>query len=340
MKALRTMIAAAVTVLAAAGAMAATFEYKYTPLVREGAKWEYRCGLGYVSQTPFTISIEGDTTLGGKAYKKCYIDLYENHMDGFTENDIKYFNYYHIGTHTLAALLREEDKKVYAVYMDGYLALFDNCCFGQRTYTKDDYSNTKREWLLYDFNDVASVLAMPFSRVYVEPDRFVGYTITSTIQTKIGKYLRNSYKVSVGTFDGAGNLLGSRNLGMRIIEGIGLVQGEASSSDIYYNPEMNGSTVFAPAASFISLSGLDFNGLYLPQFRRMKEDGKTVYKGTYDYGGFPDIDTDDATGISEVGTDGQAAGGDYYNLMGQKVDSTSMTPGIYIHGGKKVIVNR
>lgn len=339
MKALRTMIAAAVSVLAAAGAMAATFEYKYTPLVREGAKWEYRCGMDNVGQTPFTISIEGDTTLGGKAYKKCYIDLYENHMDGFTENDIKYFNYYHIGTHTLAALLREEDKKVYAVYMDGYFNLFDNCCFGQRTYIKDDYSSTKREWLLYDFNDVASVLAMPFSRVYVEPDRFVGYTITSTIKTKIGKYLRNSYSVSVGTFDSAGNLLSSRNLGMRIIEGIGLVQTERTGAENIYT-DMQGATVFAPVASHIYMYALDFHGLYWPKFRRMKEDGKTVYKGAYDYGGFPDIDTDDATGISEVGTDSQAAGGDYYNLMGQKVDSTSMAPGIYIHGGKKVIVNR
>lgn len=97
--------------------------------------------------------------------------------------------------------------------------------------------------------------------------------------------------------------------------------------------------MFAPAASFISLPGLDFYGLYWPQFRRMKEDGKTVYKGAYDNGGFPDIDTE-ATGISEVGADSQRAGGDYYNLMGQKVDSTNMAPGIYIHGGKKVIISR
>lgn len=339
MKAFKTLVAAAAAALTASAAMATTFEYKYTPLVREGAKWEYRCGSTTVGQTPFTISIEGDTTLGGKAYKKCYIDLYESHMDGFTESDLKYFNYHHIVTHTLAALLREEDKKVYAVYMDGYAALFDNCCFGQRTYIKDDYGNTKREWLLYDFNDVASVLAMPFSRVYVEPDRFEGYTITSTIRTKIGKYLRNSYSVSVGTFDGAGNLLGSANTGLRIIEGIGLVRAENTGSSWLYT-EIQGATVFAPAASYRCLFALDFHGLCWPQFRRMKEDGKTVLKGAFDYGGFPDIDTDDATSISEVEADCQADDGDYYNLMGQKVDNANMAPGIYIHGGKKVIIRR
>ena len=41
-----------------------------------------------------------------------------------------------------------------------------------------------------------------------------------------------------------------------------------------------------------------------------------------------------------MGADSQRAGGDYYNLMGQKVDSANMPPGIYIHGGKKVIISR
>ena len=47
--------------------------------------------------------------------------------------------------------------------------------------------------------------------------------------------------------------------------------------------------------------------------------------------------TKEATGISTVGVD-QNASNEWYNLNGQKLNGKPVTPGIYINGGKKVII--
>ena len=59
---------------------------EYTPLVREGVKWECvldvwkpqnEVGPNYFHY-PYTISFDGDTIINGKNYKKCFYQFADN----------------------------------------------------------------------------------------------------------------------------------------------------------------------------------------------------------------------------------------------------------------------
>ena len=148
--------------------IAASAEYKYVPLVQEGAQWEYICqkdGFSHFpdhvidEHFPFTISLEGDSVLCGKTYKKCWLKFYDKYMHLTTETDRKLYDN---RTRFLIALMREEDKRVYAIYQNDIKLFFNNYVFGAGSL---NYKGDFYEWMIYDFNDIKSVLDMPYSHL-------------------------------------------------------------------------------------------------------------------------------------------------------------------------------
>ena len=111
------------------GISAQTSDDNYTPLVREGSEWVYHSQSA--PHKPYKLYIKGDTILLGKKYKMVFA------KEGLNQYKS-----------TLAALLREEDKRVYQV------------CYSSRVHMApyggiptEDYE-TSYESITYDFNDL------------------------------------------------------------------------------------------------------------------------------------------------------------------------------------------
>ena len=105
-------------------------EYEYVPLVREGVKWVYYLGMrksGDMTTQWRTLTIEfkGDTTLNDyytpcsldNTFKKCYMTIDPDYKEVLpvTSDENGCF---------LAALMREKDKRVFAIYTEDYMNAF------------------------------------------------------------------------------------------------------------------------------------------------------------------------------------------------------------------------
>ena len=162
--------------------MMAQSSSEYTPLVREGVKWD--CAIIHyrpddtMSEYPYTIEFRGDTTINGNTYKKCYY-----FFDGHTQEECD---------STLRAFVRENiaTRQVWALNNTNYISNDDvksywgRCSFldyGPFTATE---SSEDEERLIYDF-----------------------YDITSEDVLKIGAFLREntqSFSIETDTMDIAG----------------------------------------------------------------------------------------------------------------------------------------
>ncbi len=336
MKAFKLLLSLATLLMCSNIAVSA--EYKYVPLVQEGAQWEYYCqktGFSHFPDNvidehfPFTISLEGDSILAGKTYKKCWLKFYDKYMHLTTETDRKLYDG---RTRFLIALMREENKRVYAVYLYDIKLFFENYAFGSGSWIRNgDFY----EWMIYDFNNIKSVLDMPYSKTH-DPSMNLELVADKDETFEIDGAMRKGMKLDFMYRDVDGNPIefDERISDMHIIEGIGLVA--LSQSNVL---DRNRAFLFlSPQAYPVIMTEIGVTGLPQTQFNKMTLNGKVMLraKSCMDFG----ID-EPQTGVESVESDAtQSTGGDYYNLMGQKVDSTSMAPGIYIHGGKKVIVNR
>ncbi len=107
----------ALAILTALSFTSAAAEYQYVPLVQDGARWDYATTVGF----PYTIYINGDSVIGVTTYKKCYLKIYDKHKNVLSDVDKQFLcaknNY-------LVALLREQDKKVYAAFQDDFARFF------------------------------------------------------------------------------------------------------------------------------------------------------------------------------------------------------------------------
>ena len=120
---------------------------EYTPLVREGVKWNcLLCGYSLYSEEDnfehkYHIEFKGDTIINEKAYKKCYY-IFENSAN--YPNDIP------------RAFVREDvvAKKVYAMFNPEYK-------HDKIDYATDEIYNYDgalySEFLLYDFDNVLNL---------------------------------------------------------------------------------------------------------------------------------------------------------------------------------------
>ncbi len=336
MKAFKSLLASAAILLCCS--MATGAEYKYVPLVQEGAKWEYYSTKYYFRSFddpmkgvsfPFTISLEGDSVVNGKTYKKCWLKFYDKYMHLTTETDRKLYGG---RTRFLIALLREEDKRVYAVYQHDMELFFKNYAFGSGSWIRDgDFF----EWMIYDFNNIESVLDMPYSKTH-DPAMNLELVKDKDETFEIDGAMRKGIKLDYRYRNVDGNLIqiDERSSDIHIIEGIGVAE-LSISTDISTNRAF---LFLSPQAYPISMDEIGLTGLPKALFYKMTLNGKVMLKSKL----CPDFGIDEPqTGVEDVESDTtQSADNSYYNLMGQKVNPDNLTTGIYIHRGQKVQVVR
>lgn len=163
------------------GISAQTSDDNYTPLVREGCEWVY---YSNVLGDYYKLYIMGDTIVNGNTYK--VIHRFGSHPE-----------YNDIPTTTTHAIIREENKCVYANRVD--MCNYINNVSGEL------YNSETQESLLYDFNNL--------EHFYQDWYAFYGKSsggnqIVSETTDSCLLVSRNCYKVQYGVFH-------------NVIEGIG-----------------------------------------------------------------------------------------------------------------------
>lgn len=310
---------------------------EYVPLVQEGATWNY-ASFVHKKPYPYTVYIQGDTSLLGVTYKKCYIKFYENYADScLTENEKSYLA---SKNPQLIAFLREENKKVYCLYKHAnYPKLFNNYEWGKcvRQEINDkaiDYAYG--EWLIYDFNDVESVLNAPRSTKQY-PHLNMRYSVEKADEVEIGNTTRKRYQLRTNYYFATDSLNYSILDGLYIIEGLGFVRIDRPIEsaypidvDFFLSPK-------ADAVQYVMYNN-DMYGLAQSSFLNKVENGQKVASSCYDKIKF--YTDGGSTGVESVATDANQGDGQYYNLMGQKVSPENLGSGIYIHNHKKVMVRK
>ena len=211
---------------------AAAQEYEYVPFVREGVKWVYSYDNPFFSDMPdghhyFAFEMRGDTLYEGKHYKSVRL-YYVNYNGEEIHQDIT------------PVWLREENKVVYGIHLDGYI--HPQCPVGYGSYISGTtlISVPKEEFVLYDFNDPEAVYQDMWSW------EVNNYLSTDTI--KIGTQYRKRHHYNA--------FYGDENV---IIEGIGC--DGYGSMPLFYFP------------TFITGLQVDYN------LSHVIENGEIIYKG-------------------------------------------------------------
>lgn len=309
-------------------------EYEYVPLVREGVKWVYYLNmtkygengefLSYV-WVPLTIEFKGDTTIQMftgeyETFKKCYMNIDPEFRAGFpvaTDEN---------GT-AIVAMMRENDKRVFAIYTEDYIDAFiprsvkhsyvtglATRVFCLRDLSSPiEYDKVNEMWMIYDFND---------------PDSFIKHTCPSFKNDVYDYEFRHVVERESVLVNGT----------MRKRYGFES-EHEYDYSDVSYFPEwIEGIGWNFPSTenrlySFISPFGDVKRGLVVfTAFSHVEEDGIVAFKGAY-YDQFNTLDN-----VNDMKVETRENGDDnYYNLMGQPVSNPTQ-PGIYIHQGKKIVI--
>lgn len=131
-----------------------SYAQEYTPLVREGVVWQFTEVIdtddGVLKQA-FNLELIGDTVINNKTYKKCY-----RYRAG------------HKGEMTIAGMLREQDKQVFAVKV-----------------------RESSETVIYDFNDWETI-SQPYAGNAPE--------LRSVYEVLIGSTTRMMYLFDDDTF--------------------------------------------------------------------------------------------------------------------------------------------
>ncbi|WP_407401759.1 hypothetical protein [Sodaliphilus sp.] len=160
---------------------AQTSDDNYTPLVREGSEWVY---FSNVLGDYYRLYITGDTTVNGNTYK--VIRRFGSYPD-----------YNDIPMTTTHAIIREENKRVYASRVDG--------CSYINNVSGELYNSETQESLLYDFNNLEQFY-QDWYAFYGKSS--AGNQIVSETTDSCLLVSRNCYKVRYGVFH-------------NVIEGIG-----------------------------------------------------------------------------------------------------------------------
>ncbi len=140
----RNLLLNLILLLTAVPSLFAQSSTDYIPLVQEGVRWEGEIMVdGWLYEQmefhPYTIIIEGDTTINNVDYKKCYYLFPEIAP---TPNE-----------YTIVSYLREDlnEHKVYALYEESYTSPINTMWGGDLYY--DCLQNGFQEVLLYDFDN-------------------------------------------------------------------------------------------------------------------------------------------------------------------------------------------
>ncbi len=264
-----------ITVLALLGlSQAVAQEYEYVPFVREGVKWVYCYDSPFFSHDMpdghqyFAFEMRGDTVYDGKH---------------FTPLRLYYVNYNgeEIVQDYTPVYLREENKVVYGIHLDGYI--HPQCPVGYGTYINGTYlkSVPKEEFVLYDFNDPENIYQDMLSW---ERNKYL-----STDTIKLGSQYRKRHHYNA--------FYGDENI---IIEGIGC-DGDGSMPLFYFPTYITGLQVHYNLSHVIEDGEIIYRGddytedRYMPIVRegvKWVNEKVTVHNGdttcyyfTYQFGG-------------------------------------------------------
>ncbi|MBO5628827.1 MAG: hypothetical protein J5965_07085 [Aeriscardovia sp.] len=294
--------------------MAQAVDDEYVPMAREGMEWYY-CTIVQVYSENFDgaravvrkVWFEGDTTISDKVYKKCF--------QRFLAHDVPVYgsieNYAVISDRSvLIAYVRDEGKKVYAIYTPEYCSLVYNAQCG----LPNDTIDGRTEWLVYDFNDMVEHARKVNS--YWEAGTFYTYSKFDTIE--INGTVRDRWHYGL-------------ERGACTIEGIGQVNDELTGMANFLSPLAIGN-----ADAENPIVGYGYPTYYHSHFAYVTENGENVFNNptwmTW-------IIEAEYTGINEVLDNDSKSDTRWYNLLGQPFNSRPIQPGIYIHQGRKVVIN-
>lgn len=229
---------------------------------------------------------------------------------------------------------------MYCIYKHAYYPkLFNNYEWGKcvRQEINDkaiDYAYG--EWLIYDFNDVESILNAPRSTKQY-PYLNMRYSVEKVDEVEIGNTTRKRYQLRTNYYFATDSLNYSIIDGLYIIEGLGFVRIDRPIEsaypidvDFFLSPK-------ADAVQYVMYNN-DMYGLAQSAFLNKVENGQKVASSCYDKIKF--YTGGGSTGVESVATDSNQGDGQYYNLMGQKVSPENLGSGIYIHNHKKVMVRK
>ena len=344
-----------------AGGYAQETETDYVPMVREGVKWVYYFINGQSRATcHITYELSGEVEMNGKTYAKCWRTFGEN--GGIFETEP-----------TVVAYLREEDKKVYAIYEDTFVGQTRNYHAGYHEYQANEqgvlqiqgiswsmeksingyaYPEYNDEYLIYDFNDVEDfydrypAVTYNCGALYPDyPNTVISYMIRKKA-TPSGTVLvngRNLPKYNISTYIEESARAGQRNAAVvdpsaRVPM---LVEGYGEFNLFLGNPDLR-SAIACAYKSFISpdavLRHVDtrYNGSGNFGFCHIEDNSTKVITSTNcEY--IDRIIGDAEVAVEDLPVDTPADGsGPLYDLQGRVVANPA--PGIYVRNGQKVVV--
>lgn len=320
-------------------------------IVREGTKAFYaanRLTLPHPPAEIYLLEFKGDTVVNGVTYKKQYT-TYRSKSTGELVTYVR-------------NLVREEGRKVYAIQADG--PNVDDLEYGIAKVFPGPYFEKTGEYKIYDFEEPEAFFGSLY-RNYQDDGIDTGKSgkeiyyydfengnpeqgnakFTWVKENNSGKEhskLRIDYEGTVGDDVPL----------MSFVEGIGLCDGGVGEKGCYGWANHYGvGPAYLGSGNFINLC----LGLYI----YFDEQGEVEYVNNNIYDDDPydpiknaydhlveGIKKVEQTGINDVAVNGTDRPANVYNLQGQVVrrnvtaqDATQGLPaGIYIHGGKKVVV--
>lgn len=304
----------ALVALAAQFAVAQEAEYEYVPMVREGVQWYYSHILADAEQpmqrVGRIVELKGDTVINGVTYKKCYQRFlkkirHKDHVRMIVCSD----------SPLLIAMVREEDKKVYAIFTPEYSSKVCNVACGLPYDTIDG----EPEYLVYDFNDIIGH--------YQSTNEYWNYNVFfdgcyESGAVEINGTLRREYSYE-------------NRLVQRTVESIGQVFNEYGGLATFLSPlAFRKENCEDPIVSELFPATSHMTFLYLI------EDGEIVFRRDQWEWWDPDLFDEYYSGIEDIKqvSEFQAHDTRWYSITGIAYDSKPTEPGIYIHQGRKVVV--
>ena len=227
---------------------------EYTPLVREGVKWECvseQIGWWEMDPVPFSIYFKGDTIVNDIEYKKCYI-----------ESDTAKF---------VAALMREDvaAKQVFVYYPE---SLFGDT-YNARIHIHildhfKSHQDLEKEYVLYDFNNIynSAMIAEWKSVTNITDESFI------SVGDKQCKRTRVTNKSSVNS--------NTQSAFFSVVEGVGFVS-EAYNKQLFYS---KGCFYEGIMFDFLSYDQTNDGWEMITYFNRLvADDGTVLYESPNTY---------------------------------------------------------
>ena len=228
--------------------------HEYTPLVREGVKWECvseQIGWWEMDPVPFSIYFQGDTIVNDIEYKKCYI-----------ESDTAKF---------VVALMREDidAKQVFVYYPE---SLFGDT-YNARIHIHildhfKSHQDLEKEYVLYDFNDIynSAMITEWKSVTNIADESFIAVGDKQCKRTRV----TNNSSVNSNT----------QSAFFSLVEGVGFVS-EAYNKQLFYS---KGCFYEGIMFDFLSYDQTNDGWEMITYFNRLvADDGTVLYESPNTY---------------------------------------------------------